>query len=239
MNNTLNTLYNITVEINNTVYDINNTVYLMNQTMIQRFDSIDGNLSIIYNLSLDIQALINCTNITAQWQNSTCNRLERVENYVYNLNITVDDILSIVQYINGTRWNNYTAQDIIDAINSISVNATTDLSPVLNELERMREFDEELVFLVTDAFNLQQQARTAANNGELDVAAAKLEESKSKLDLAAQKLLVLNSAFDAERSFAESRSRWWIWVVVLAGICAAFIYLFQKVPEEPEQPRKY
>ena len=139
-------------------------------------------------------------------------------------------------YINGSRWLNYTAQDLIDKINNISV--TTDLSEVLRQIELLREFDEELVFLVTDAFNLQQQARTAANNGDLDTASAKLEESQTKLDQATSRLSRLNGAFEAEKELAMAQSKWWVWVALLAGVCVAFVFLFQKVPEESE-PRQY
>lgn len=237
LNLTVNILFNLTAEMNNTLNSMNATLYLMNQTINNRFDAIDANITILYNLSVDIWNSLNCTDLLAQDNGSVCNRLARIENYTLNINTTLQDVLNIVMYINGTRWGNWTAQDIMDKLNNIT--ATVDLTEILAQLQRMQEFDQELVFLVTDAFSLQQQARKAADNGEIEIAAVKLEESKSKLDQATQRLMILNSAFQAEKDMAENRSGWWIWVVLLAGVCGAFVYLFQKVPEEPQMPRRY
>lgn len=221
INDTVNNIWNLTVVMNSTLTDVWNNVVLINQTV----NNIEGNVSIVLNNTQTIIDLINCTNITAQWQNSTCNRLNRIENYSIDI---LNNITSI--------WNGYNVTDIRDWIDSINISAniSADLTEVLTEISRLREFDEELVFLVTDSFNAQAQARQYMDSGDIGSAADKLIEAKAKLDQATLRLAQLKSnAAELEVPAPDGGSVWWIWLMLAALIAATTIYLFQRVPEEP------
>jgi DNA repair ATPase RecN len=232
MNLTIEEIKNITLGINYTINSINNSIYVMNQSIHNRFDSIDGNISVLINTTNFIQDLVNCTNISAQSVNSTCNRLDRIETYSLTINTTVNSILNVVNYINSTRWINYTVQDILDAIDNISI--SSDFTQVLIEIQRLREFDEELVFLVTDAFNAQQRARDATERGDLNEAMANLNTARTRLDQATERLGILRAETEEE---AANSSYWIVWLILTVLIGAVVIFLFQRVPEEP--PRTF
>ncbi len=100
----------------------------------------------------------------------------------------------------------------------------------MTEIAYLREFDEELVFLVTDSFNANTQARSAFASGDISSALVNLENAKIRLDQANGRLDVLKEASAAV--LAEERSSmWWIWLILVSLMIAATIYLFQKVPE--------
>ena len=66
-----------------------------------------------------------------------------------------------------------------------SVNITvpeTDLSSVLERIERLQEFDEELVFLVTDSFGLKDQAYDAITRFDKVTAISLMQESTDKME---------------------------------------------------------
>ncbi len=216
INATVTQIWNLTNVINATTANIWNNVVYINNTV----NAISGNVSIILNNTYTLMDLINCTNITAQWQNSTCNRLNRIENYSVQ-------ILNNITYI----WGNYTAADILNAIGNISVNiSSSQITEILTEIQRLRQFDEELVFLVTDAFNMQQRATDAASRGDMSTAMQELNNANSNLKAAADRIETLKQQ-------ETETGKWWMWLLVGTLVAVLSIYLFQRVPEDSEEPR--
>ncbi len=223
--------------------DINLTLETLkdvNTTLNSRFDAVDANLTeikgLINNLSVNVSdlyvAVQNLTNCTQNPNAPLCVYLKDINSTVININTTTTNILDVVNYINQTRWGTITAQQIYDAIENLSL--SVDVSEVLSEIRQLREFDEELVFLVTDSFIAQAEAREFADNGDLGSAAEKLLESKLKLDQATSRLDALKQQTLTEQEAAAiGDSFWWIWLVLVGLLVATVIYLFQRVPEEP------
>ncbi len=69
---------------------------------------------------------------------------------------------------------------------------------ILNRLQRLQEFDEELVFLVTDSFGLQQAALQETQQGKPADALRNLVEANEKLRAAADRLTSLETRVGAE-----------------------------------------
>ncbi|MFQ5621098.1 MAG: hypothetical protein ACE5FT_04605 [Candidatus Nanoarchaeia archaeon] len=128
--------------------------------------------------------------------------------------------------------------------------ATTDFSSVLTKLERIQEFDEELVFLVTDSFGLREEARQDAINGNTGDAIEKLAQANNQLSEAADRLAstrdqMLSSAATppGSPSSASGASSSWglealgytqLWAVILI-LFALLIYAFKREHvHEPE-----
>ncbi|PIN73879.1 hypothetical protein COV20_02065 [Candidatus Woesearchaeota archaeon CG10_big_fil_rev_8_21_14_0_10_45_16] len=161
-----------------------------------------------------VQSLLSTINETSFFINTTSNTLE-----------------NIIRYVNETRWNQTTAQDIIDAIISNTSSITTNNSEIMTQLERMREFDEELVFLVTDSFGLQEQAREQARAGDRDGALDSLRQANEKLREAADRLENLDAGTDHLNSGLLGVSSegedgvFWFWFMFFIIVSCVVIYL--------------
>jgi hypothetical protein len=231
--------------LNSSVTNITNLIININATLANLSIDIDVNLS-DQNISInvtpdltnitiiieDIMAELNCTNITGEPQGAICRRVIRIENNTISINNTVNSINNLINYFNSTVFGNITIQDIIDALN----NVTVDTSSLLSEIRRVREFDEELVFLVTDAFGLAQEARAAAGGGDLGEATAKLREANSRLAQATQRLMEAQKEgaglVTEKKSLMDSM---FPWIVALLAILIIGFYLFAKVPPESSE----
>jgi len=238
-NGTVDTpLCNKVLSINQSVYDLYNlSLYLnytannLNITVIEDVNISGVNVTFdidLTNLINDLHVIknfINCTNMTIQGNNSACNRVSRIEDYTLIINNTLHDLQNTTNYFNTTVFENFTFQDILDAL----TNSTADLSEVLEEIREARAFDEEVVFLITDSFGLQQGARDDFAGGELGSAVSKLYQANDNLIQATNKLLVEKEGLEVtQKDFSTS----WVWVamffIVIVGV--VLFYFFRKVP---------
>ena len=88
----------------------------MNQSMYNLFNY---TWTIINNMSVsvgNISITLNCSDPQNAFDESVCGYVKRIENNTIEINTTVNVILNLVQYINGTRWGNLTAWDIYQKI---------------------------------------------------------------------------------------------------------------------------
>ena len=238
-------LCNITIDINNTVNkidsdieNINNTLLDINTTFNIRFDDIDNNLTEIINLvnnnslSIDeVKSLVNCSDFPNA---PICVKLDNISTLVFAINNTVRQTLD---FLNLTIWGSLTAQDIFDKIG----NSTTDTERILSDIQELRDFDQELVFLVTDAFGLQQQAQIDAGNGDLIGATDKLREANARLNEAAARLYqtqvnVAEGGGLGSPAVATASNNWLLPLIVIVFLVIIGIYLFSRVPEDQEPP---
>lgn len=228
LNQSLNFLINITNEINLTVTNINNTV----NTFTGRFDAIDGNITEIDNTLIQILSLVNCS---SNPDSPICLYLNNTNMTLWEMYEVINNTYYIATYINETRWGNYTAQDIIDAINGTG----SDTATILERIERLEEFNQELVFLVTDSFGLQQSAMRDVRNNDLDSASEKLRQANARLDQATTKLIEITQEKQNSTtivSYIEDKS--WVFPFLIAlALIAAGMFLFSKVPEDEYKQR--
>ncbi|MBW2965696.1 hypothetical protein KY342_01175, partial [Candidatus Woesearchaeota archaeon] len=121
LNNSIQLLINITNSTYNAVNNINNTLYIMNQSIANQFNytwTLINNISVsVGNLSISM----NCSDPLNNFSTSVCNYVQRIETNTIDINNTVNNVLNIVQYINGTRWGNLTAWDLYQAILNQSI----------------------------------------------------------------------------------------------------------------------
>ncbi|MFQ5474541.1 MAG: hypothetical protein ACE5DM_01765, partial [Candidatus Nanoarchaeia archaeon] len=235
MNTTVNNIYNAVNGMNDTINNINASLYVMNQTMVNEFNALNISIETLLNFSANIELILNCSNPEGISPNITniCYRINNLQQNLSNMQTNITDILNLVMFINGTRWGNYSSIDIINAINNVSSDSTN----VLNELYRMREFEEELVFLVTDSIVLQRDARVAVNQGDLPAAAMKLTEANVKLKEATNRLseIRVENPQEAVTSIPDKISvGWWIPTLLIILIVVLGMYLFSR-PKEPYQ----
>jgi len=228
LNNSIQLLINITNSTNNQVNNINNTLYVMNQSITNNFNYTWG---LIQNISVsvgNISISMNCSDPLNNYSDSVCAYVQRIETNTIDINNTVNNALNIVQYINGTRWNNLTAWDLYQAILNQSIDIDDEIQEIITAISRLQEFQEELVFLVTDAFGLQESARRDLENGDLSSAATKLREANDKLNAAAIGLIEAQNQA-AEQAADEEEYKWVIAALLaMISIAGVFVYLFSR-----------
>jgi uncharacterized coiled-coil DUF342 family protein len=202
----------------------------MNQSIMNQFNYTQ---QLIQNISINVGNLsvsMNCSSLTVPSTNeSICNAIGRIDTNIVSMNTTLNQVLSVVNYINGTRWGNVTAWDIYTAIQNQSTYITNNIQNIVNSLSQLKEFNEELVFLVTDAFGLQQSAKKDLDNGDLTSAADKLREANNKLNEAAMNLI--NEQATAAKEATTDDGTGFMWVLLLVGLItigAMSFYLFSK-----------
>lgn len=197
-----------------------------------------------YNPSRYVQYLTAVGNGTANMSLSTeivnlIERILRIELIVTEINRTVYEIdstlLEFYYYMNNTVWGNLTAQDLLDKMQN-STNGTGD---ILTQISYLRQFNDELAFLVTDSFNSQKEARSFLQSGDVGSAARSLEDAKDKLQQAAG--ILQSEQATLQKKMSGSRSKW-VWIIpTLAFIAMLVLYLSEKevvVIEEKAPPKK-
>jgi len=255
----LRTLRLATLNINATISSINETIRVLNGTLftvnatLTRLNSTVSEINItlistrntayaINATVLGIQNTVNAVNGTVTQINTT---VTEIKNTVNNINTTVTYINATVNYINTSGVqvdstniiNNITdARDKIIQNVSLAINITMNqTSAILNDIRRLREFDEELVFLVTDSFGLQQQATQEASRGETQEALQSLAQANDKLKEAAQRLYELqqqgqNNAEIASPDISVSDSLINILTIIIIIACAGAYFYFTRPP---------
>jgi hypothetical protein len=225
INSTATNIQNIILQINQTLNNltINVTIDLSGQNLTV---NVTANLTNITNQINDIIGELDCSNVT----NSSlelCNRAERIENNTIVLNNSINNINTLLQSFNTTVFGNITLQDIIDAMQNVSVDTTT----LLNEIESIREFDEELIFLITDSFNLQQQAANDFLQGDANSAAAKLRAANSRLDQAMQRLVEQRQETEAQLPSTPTGMPAWMFIALALIVGLVVVYMWRRQPE--------
>jgi hypothetical protein len=229
MNDTIVAIWNLSNVINETTTTIQFNLE-DNMTMVmERFDYIDANITVLRDDIAVVHDLVNCS-VGVTLDDSICYEL-------YLMNITLDEInrtthyvSDVVTFINETRWGNMTAQELYDLMNSTSQSS----EELLYKVTTMQEFNAELVFLVTDAFGMQNSARSDINTGSYNQAAHKLTEANVRLDQATQKLIEIQKetqpiGVDSPSLIRSNFSNWKIWIIVVGGMLLLAM-LFVKVP---------
>jgi len=193
------------LDINNTVTNNNNYLSEINVTTHNIYDlNVYMNQSLT-DMQIDVDSIL--ANVTAIYDQLDCdgNADSPVCQYVLDINTTltsvegdVTDILNIALYLNNTVWDGLTAQDIIDQLNASIYITNTDLTGILTELNSMQEFNEELVFLVTDAVGMHTQAENDFNSGDMNSAVDNLARAQKNLEKAAKILEEQKSGAETE-----------------------------------------
>ena len=99
----------------------------------------------------------------------------------------------------------------------------------MEEIREARAFDEEVVFLITDSFGLQQSAQNDFANGDLGSAVNKLFQANDNLIQATDRLLTEKEGLEVTQTdFSAS----WVWMgmffIVIVGV--VMFYFFRRVP---------
>lgn len=234
INSTITNITSIIVNINQTLNNItiNITINLEGQNISINVTPDLTNITIIIQ---DIMSELNCSNVTGMPESDVCKRLIRIQNNTDTINQTINDINDLILYFNATTFGNVTLEDIYKALD----NTTIDFTDILTIIKNMKEFDEELVFLVTDSFGLQQQAKAEVDKGNIGEAAAKLKEANARLSEAAVRLVKMQSGEQtagAETTAAAEGKDNSILALLLVIVClAVFVFLVARPPRGQKQ----
>lgn len=208
------TTYNYLTGINATTY---NYLTGINATIISQFNNTQTNISSILNYLNNIN--VSSANYTTQFNNLQANFTTAFGNLTTLLSYS-SNISTIVTNINTTIWTHF---------NDMNTSQTY----LITQMEQMRQFDEELVFLVTDSVGLTQQAIQSYNGGDLQGSLQKLEEANVDLQQASTRL----SALRDETIRVESRAPItidynWAWGFIIGGLIVAVFFLLRRKRED-------
>lgn len=188
INNSVTSMQTTVNNINATTKDIYDLNVVMNQTLTNVYTDTQ-------NIYTDTQALIddlNCDTVSdtpiCQYVLDVNNTVTDVETDIANMQTDVTNIQNIVTYLNGTVWNGLTAQDVIDQLNASIQEVNTDATSILEEIEKSQEFNEELVFLVTDAVGMADNAKSSFERGDMDSTVKSLESAEKNLKVVTEQL---------------------------------------------------
>lgn len=207
------TINETTININNTVNNIQDdtTDIITNLTDITDIDVVDPSATLFTPedvIVVDTLFLRNNGNpisggscnvtivdntLTSLVENATMEErlFGGIPHYTYNVsNVTALGGVTTGKFFGHVRCKRGNARAVLSEI-SFEVrdqSASTDLTSVLNKLSRMEEFDQEMVFLVTDSFGLREQARADVIAGNNDDAIEKLAKANSQLSQVAERL---------------------------------------------------
>lgn len=197
--NPVETIQNITAPIGNisvdmgTLADVFNLIRTINATTLtlseinRTVNFINETVSRINTTVTEINATINTFNQVLSTINATVTRLNTT---VTEINNTVNTLNSTLTSINNTL--NESTTRILDQLNE-------NTSLILTKVRLLREFEEEAVFLVTDSFGLQEQARQQLGDGKTKEALESLNEANEKLKEAAERLSVAQNDLQVKR----------------------------------------
>jgi len=156
--NIQNDLTSINTSLSTQISNVNASI--MNELSTQ-FTNVANNFTYTNNLILAINQSIN--------NNIDSLNFTGLQDQISNLSVTINTI-------------NSTVNSIYNDLSAMNSTFSTKFQDILDELEYMQGFNEELVFLVTDSVGLAKESKTAYDNGDKETATKKLEEATKKLE---------------------------------------------------------
>jgi hypothetical protein len=205
-----------------------------------------GNPGGVFNMSQNVSivsvqaSLQNINNILVFINGTTIainNTVNNINTIVTDIQTTTNNISLIVGAINFTLGQlNLTA-----TISQIRDNVTT----ILSLIERSREFEDELVFLVTDAVVQSDRAQRAAEAGDAQEAMDALRAANDRLQQAASRLNEVQAQRQRELDLASSKSAGGglssplaTLSLVLLLLAAAVIYFLLRKRQPPREEQR-
>ncbi|MBI4450849.1 hypothetical protein HY642_02655 [Candidatus Woesearchaeota archaeon] len=190
ISNYLDNINQTVVNINNSIssFNITDSLGVLNRTIIDINNTVTNiltNVTVIFDLTQEIFGLQNCTQITP---NSTCFFLNLTQFIIVSINSTVVNMSKLLQFINNTQFGNISTTVLFNLIVNRSNDIDTRLNNITQQLLFLRQFDEELIFLVTDASNSQQSARQELDQNNLPASVDRLKQAQDRLNQAAERL---------------------------------------------------
>jgi hypothetical protein len=209
INNYLNQINQTTQTINNNQDLYYNNIQNNFSAVFNEFTTIQSNFTQVNNqfntLQTNITEILNQINIAQQYLNcsintldSVCYRLGLLESYSLEINSTTwnnyNNILSVNGSVNTAITNINTVNNnvlslnttLVNLINNQFANITSGTTQIMNELNSMQSFNEELVFLVTDSVGMQKQAATDFQKGDMQATMDGLVKAQKNLETAAR-----------------------------------------------------
>jgi hypothetical protein len=229
INSSVNDIINAVGEINQTTQTTQDNLESNMSMVADRFNQVDGNLSEIRTNINGIYELVNCTSTPSA---PLCSKLDSMNLTLSEINATTHTSLNVINYINNTRWGSLTAQDIYNLIN----NTQQDTETILTKIRQLREFEEEAIFLVTDSYGLQADARDQMASGDINGALNSLREANEKLKEAAQRIESVKKQATEEAAIEQPSEEssglagglFMLMVVVVLGCIVAFFYFTRR-----------
>lgn len=174
---------NVTTQAMSLVIDTINTNLNNNMSAVfAQFNQIQTNFSDVFT---DIDVMQSYLNCQVNSQDSICWRLSLIENNTLTINSTITNNYDLLQYINNT-W--------LPSIN-LTASVSVDLTPVLTKIRQLREFEEESIYLVTDAMvSANDNAIQAMNDGNIEAATRYMAETQEQMNILSVKLDSINTA---------------------------------------------
>jgi len=188
-------LYELVLNLTNTTLSMNasmfvlvlnltNTTLMMNRSLYELVLNLT-NTTLSMNASMFVLVL-NLTNTTLMMNRSLYELVLNLTNTTIAANVTIFNML--VNLTNITLDTNATITRLFPNISRINI-----------RLDRIEEFQNELIFLVTDSFGAQQEAIKQFGNGQV-------AEAVDSMRQANQDLLLLAQRIEEERALAVAQS---------------------------------
>ncbi|MFC1753480.1 hypothetical protein ACFL96_08820, partial [Thermoproteota archaeon] len=104
---------------------------------------------------------------------------------------------------------------------------------IIEKLERLEDFNEEMVFLITDSIVMEREAQQALVKGDRDAATDKLMQASNRLQQVSNMINERESGIrDGTGSMVLDITSWWLPVLIIIMIMVLAFYLFSR-PNEP------
>jgi len=211
LTNVQNNLLTINTSLSTQINNVNSSI--MNELSTQ-FNSVYANFtytnSLIESVNGTLYTAINSINLSGA--NVTVD-LSEVLSGLSEINTTTNSIQSDVTdlgnnllSINSSLASSITSNSasILSAINNGFASLNSSTQEILTELSYMQDFNEELIFLVTDSVGLANEGKAELANGNPEVAIKKLNAAEDKLlqakDLMQKEKKPLENKIDIENA---------------------------------------
>jgi len=187
----LNHIYVQVDSINSTVNNINTTTNAI--LALEQFINVtfEGKLDYMNNTLNQINTTVNNLDTASILSylssiNSTVNNLNTAQliAYLANINATTTNDYDLDLYFNNTVFAGVTLPQLYAQINGTFAQIQQNTTAILNSIRSFRDFQEEAVFLVTDAQVYGQEAKTQFDAGNLGASADNLQKAATSLEQA-------------------------------------------------------
>jgi predicted nucleic acid-binding Zn-ribbon protein len=175
--------------LNLSITNIQNDLTSINSSLSAQLTQIEGDIASV-NQTIMSELSTQFTNVANNFtytNNLILSINQSINDNIDGLNFTglqnsVNSLVTTINNINTTTTNMYVdLLSINTTINNQLSTFNSKFQEILDELEYMQGFNEELIFLVTDSVGLAKESQTAYGNGDTDLATEKLEEATAKL----------------------------------------------------------